>query len=256
MSCGIYKITNLINQKCYIGQSVDIERRWRQHKTAANNISSDCYNYPLQRAFRKYGIENFSFEILIECSVYELDEKEEFYINKFNSLSQFGYNQSRVEQGGTILTPENIEQIYLELQNNRDKNTDEIGQIFNVSGRTIRAINAGKSWHNEKYTYPIRPLYIGKQSKKGSQKNFCKKCKKEISYDSEYCLECFHIEQRIIERPSREELKQLIRNLPFTQIAKKYNVSDNAIRKWCKAENLPYKKSDINKISNENWKNI
>lgn len=59
--------------------------------------------------------------------------------------------------------------------------------------------------------------------------------------------------QRTVERPSREELKQLIRTKPFTQIGKIYGVSDNAIRKWCDFEKLPRKKNEINKYTDEEW---
>ena len=62
--------------------------------------------------------------------------------------------------------------------------------------------------------------------------------------------------RRCVDRPTREELKNLIRNKPFTQIAKLYNVSDNAIRKWCMAMDLPIKKSDINKLSDFEWEKI
>jgi hypothetical protein len=48
-------------------------------------------------------------------------------------------------------------------------------------------------------------------------------------------------------------LKKLIRTKPFTQIGKQFNVSDNAIRKWCVSENLPTKKTEINKYSDEDW---
>jgi uncharacterized protein YjcR len=55
---------------------------------------------------------------------------------------------------------------------------------------------------------------------------------------------------------TREELKKLIRIMPFTQIGQKFNVSDNAIRKWCDKYNLPHKSSEIKKISNDEWENI
>lgn len=83
--------------------------------------------------------------------------------------------------------------------------------------------------------------------------HYCKNCGKEISKGAAYCVECSQINQRTINRPTRDELKNLIRTLPFTQIAKKYNVTDNAIRKWCDVENLPRKKSDINAYSDEEW---
>ena len=55
---------------------------------------------------------------------------------------------------------------------------------------------------------------------------------------------------------TREELKELIRTKPFTQIGKQFNVSDNAIRKWCGKFNLPRKSTEIKEITDEEWKNI
>ena len=85
----------------------------------------------------------------------------------------------------------------------------------------------------------------------------CKKCGKNITrWSNGLCKECSHIAQRVCDRPSRKELKDLIRTIPFTQIAKKYCVSDNTIRKWCDAENLPRKVSEIKKYSDEEWEKI
>jgi len=85
----------------------------------------------------------------------------------------------------------------------------------------------------------------------------CKKCKRPLSTkDAEYCQTCIHEFQRKCEWPSREELKNLIRSMPFLQIGKKYNVSDNAVRKWCLNYGLPSKKKDIKAISDEDWENI
>ena len=82
---GIYKIENLINHKIYIGQSFHIERRWREHCfPSTKSIISD--------AIKKYGKENFSFQIIEECSIDDLDEKEIFYIKKFNCIVPNGYN--------------------------------------------------------------------------------------------------------------------------------------------------------------------
>ena len=89
---GIYKIINKINGKCYIGQSTQIEKRWSKHKNTSHNQTSKAYDYPLYRAFRKYGIENFSFEILEECSNLELNEKEKYWINYYNPEYNYQYN--------------------------------------------------------------------------------------------------------------------------------------------------------------------
>lgn len=66
---GIYKITNKINGNSYIGQSIDIENRWYKHEWASKSSKSREYNYSIHKAMRKYGIENFSFEIIEECNI-------------------------------------------------------------------------------------------------------------------------------------------------------------------------------------------
>lgn len=95
---GIYKITNLVNGKMYIGQSIDIYKRWREHKAISLNKESQAYNYPIYCAFRKYGFENFKFEVIEECSTDKLDEKEIYYIEKYNTFTLWknsnGYNQT------------------------------------------------------------------------------------------------------------------------------------------------------------------
>lgn len=69
----IYKITNNINGKIYIGQTIGaIEKRFAEHKNAAKN---GC-RYALHRVIRKYGIENFSIEEIEQCPIEELDNKE------------------------------------------------------------------------------------------------------------------------------------------------------------------------------------
>ena len=93
--CGIYKITNKINGKVYIGQSQDIYKRWYDHKKECRKKRKDIVLYC---AFTKYGIENFSFEIIEECALEELDDKEKFYIKKYNSYIDWentnGYNMT------------------------------------------------------------------------------------------------------------------------------------------------------------------
>ena len=86
---GIYKITNKINNFSYIGQSVQIEERFKEHKTKYNWMRET--NKRLYQAIQEFGIENFTFEILEECPSEELDSKEAFWIDYFNSKVD-GYN--------------------------------------------------------------------------------------------------------------------------------------------------------------------
>lgn len=90
---GIYKITNELNNKCYIGQSIDIYSRWKQHIYEVNHlrISNKIYN-----AIRKYGLENFSFKVIEECPLNfkQLDEAEQKWIAFYDSYNN-GYNMTK-----------------------------------------------------------------------------------------------------------------------------------------------------------------
>ena len=89
---GIYKITNLENDMCYIGQSVDLATRWKAHIKAGLGI--DSTNNKLYTAMKQSGVENFMFEILEECNRTKLNEQEKFWINYFHSDS-YGYNSTK-----------------------------------------------------------------------------------------------------------------------------------------------------------------
>lgn len=93
---GIYCITNLKNDKKYIGQSINIKQRLYAHKY---NLKKGIHgNNHLQSSFDKYGVENFKFEILLECEVEKLDEMEIAIIKKYDTTNdKKGYNH---EHGG------------------------------------------------------------------------------------------------------------------------------------------------------------
>lgn len=91
--CGIYKITNKENKLCYIGQAKKIRERWREHMKCGLGIDTPANN-KLYQAMKKEGIDNFTFEMLEECAIENLDEKEAFYINLYNSYD-YGYNSNR-----------------------------------------------------------------------------------------------------------------------------------------------------------------
>ena len=94
---GIYKITNKINGKIYIGQSVDIRRRWYEHKGKLGKPGAEEYYF--QKALKKYGIDNFTWEILEECEPDQLNEREQYYISLYRTYVGFddcnGYNLTR-----------------------------------------------------------------------------------------------------------------------------------------------------------------
>ena len=107
---AVYKITNLINQKSYIGSSIRVEKRWQQHRNNAFNPNDKKYNYPLYQAFRKYGLNNFSFTILKDnfLSIEEMQNYEKEMISQYNTLSPNGYNQT-INTSSNNIANENLQ---------------------------------------------------------------------------------------------------------------------------------------------------
>lgn len=245
---GIYKIENLINGKSYIGQSIDIERRFRAHRTRPFNENDRAYNSYFYRSIRKYGLDNFSFNILEECSVDELNEKEKFYIEKYNSYRN-GYNQ---DEGGTDaqhftkLNKNKVLEI-IEVLKSSYENSDTIGDEFGVTGRVIRAINTGKSCAIDGISYPIRPPLweIKHNNIKDEIKRPCAICGK-LTTNYKYCSsKCYEIGQRKTKRPEPLELARLIKENGFVNTGKMFGVDSNSIKKWCKSYNMPHLKNDL-----------
>lgn len=110
MSCGIYKITNIINNKIYIGKSIKIERRWSEHKAEINDLAKQNHLYC---AMRKYGIDNFHFEIIELCPENNttLSDREKYWINFYNSYEN-GYNETRGGEGQFQYKPSDIYKLW------------------------------------------------------------------------------------------------------------------------------------------------
>jgi group I intron endonuclease len=116
----IYKITNLVNGKIYIGQTKQKpERRWSRHKhNSKNNINGSL----IAKAIRKYGEENFTFETIdhAECTE-SLNKLEEKYINELNCLTPNGYNIEAYNIGDKIIS-EDTKTKLAKINTNKKKN--------------------------------------------------------------------------------------------------------------------------------------
>lgn len=101
---GVYKFTNKYNRKVYIGKSKCIEKRLGQHKrNARKGVKGYFYN-----ALRKYGIDGFDFEVLIECPVENLNYWEKFYIKYYcSNISEYGYNKTSGGDGAALFGEDN-----------------------------------------------------------------------------------------------------------------------------------------------------
>lgn len=241
---GIYKITSLIDGKIYIGQSTDVKRRFKEHLEKGQSVVS--------KEILKEGRENFLFEILEECLKSELNRRELFYFEKFKPFPPIGYN----EKPGT-------ERDYFDKRGNLSSKTinsiiedllegisiPKITEKYNLNRMTAYRINNGESYIQDGFSYPIQVL--SKPLKE------CPICGERMPSVKSFCsLGCAALGQQRVNRPSREGLKKEIRENTFVALGKKYGVSDNAIKKWCKAENLPFLKKEIKDYSDEEWRTI
>ena len=166
MTKAIYIITNIINNKQYIGQTVHPEKRWWEHCNRAKNNKD---SYPIHCAIKKYGEKNFTFKILEWTEDYDTREAE--LIKQYNTLTPNGYN---VIEGGhspimtgedhprNTLTDVEVNAIINDLQQNclTDR---QIAKKNNTTDKIIADINHGITHRCEYQKYPIR-------IKKGLQK--------------------------------------------------------------------------------------
>ena len=158
---GIYKITRKETGKSYIGQSNDITRRFKEH-IFKNEI-------PIDKAIQKYGKENFEFEILEECSLEELDEKERYWINYYNTYKGFGYNCSEggglnfgENNGRALITESDV--ISIRKAYNEHKNRKKVYESYKdkITFSTFASIWDGTSWKHimpEIYTEENKKYY-------------------------------------------------------------------------------------------------
>ena len=157
---GIYKITNLLNNKCYIGQSIQIEKRFAQHKSPYERNRHP--ELPLYKAIEKYGIENFSFEVIEECKQEELDEKEKFYIKHFQSMChQNGYN---ILAGGDTRAGENHARHKLTKEDvidirTRYKNLERCKEVEKLYADKIGPSGFSKVWKGETWKDIMPEVY-------------------------------------------------------------------------------------------------
>ena len=160
----IYKITNLINGKNYIGQTNNPKRREREHFCLTPSILEDNEGKILYNAILKYGAQNFSFEI-IEDKCEDYNEKEKFWIKELNTLKPNGYNMTEGGEEPPIFHGEehpmathNLEEIkkIKDLLANTKLSILEIAKQTNYSDSSIRRINSGMLWYEENTVYPIR----------------------------------------------------------------------------------------------------
>lgn len=129
----IYKITNNINNKIYIGKTIrSLEVRWREHQK--DFYSGKKNNLPLYAAMKKYGIEHFHIEIIEECQDNIVSEREKYWIEEFQSFKK-GYNATLGGDGKPYIDYDLVCLLYEQLQNQT-----KVAEKLNINRSTVRYI--------------------------------------------------------------------------------------------------------------------
>ena len=176
MSYGyVYVVRNDVNGKKYIGQTTrSVEERWKEHLR-----KTITYDHPFSRALRKYNEEDFSLEVLCECSCQEeLDTKEVYYIENLNTISPFGYNCTYGGVGGK-LSKETVRKISSSLigkthsdETKRKMSVSRTGKRNGMYGKEMSESTKNKISESLKgrYTGEFHPMYGKKHSEEAIDK--------------------------------------------------------------------------------------
>jgi len=159
----IYKITNKINGKIYIGQTTtSIKERMRKHIDKAKREQESLTG--IDCAIRKYGVDNFIVEQICECPNEDLNAQERYYISKYNTFIGDGYNLTEGGYAGSTLKFTSQEAIdkYSEL-----KNIKQVAKYFNCCEKTISNILHSNNIKIEKPICNIENLQKGKKFQEG-----------------------------------------------------------------------------------------
>lgn len=181
----IYKFTNKINGHCYIGQTNNLQKRYNGHKSESFNPKVSGYWLPLHCAIRKYGIDNFTYEIIEEIADGEsqdfVNEREKYFIQYYHSLKdENGYNvtlggdgcpkpplsyEEKLERS-KLFTGEEIKDIQQRLIN--DEEYDDIEKIYapKLKRTFLVNINTGTNFYNPDFNYPLKKNAKSKFSQK------------------------------------------------------------------------------------------
>lgn len=271
--CCVYKITNKLNNKVYVGQTRDVGRRLREHRRGYKNDSkwNEDYNSHLYRSIRKYGEENFKFEVIKECSLEELGYWEIYYMRMYNSLDRNkGYNRRGVKDDRGSVYEEKVYRLIEDLKECKILKKD-LELKYGVNRQSINGVNRGENYFVNGEEYPLRKLIessikkindgslngrdfkikVKNESRKGEEieiTNVCNDCGEEYFKSEGGCVsnKCGMKrkgkEYETIKEGERLK-EELIEEPNFLKVSKRYGISDNALRKRCGKYGIPHKTS-------------
>ena len=159
----IYCYTNKQNGKKYVGQTNNIKRRYRQHKEDSfTNYNDARYNQAIHCAIRKYGLDNFDFEILevLENKTSEeVNERETYWIREKSSLAPNGYNLKAIgeaNRGRNSSSLSDADKNEIRRRLREKESIREIAEDYLLSYSYVSQINTGERLFSESENYPLQ----------------------------------------------------------------------------------------------------
>lgn len=285
MKKDIYIIKNKINNKVYIGQADFAWKRWGSHLRDAKYKPKII----IDKAIKKYGEENFWYELL-ENQISNYDEKEKYWIEKFNSIIPNGYNVAVGGKGvgfginhviSSIKNQEILDLIIKDLREG-EKTFQDIAKEYKVGVAVIQGINAGTYYTNNNLKYPIREYFLSEKKLKrlfyslkyekdksiidiANEFDLSPSTVSEINQGKERWVSWnkYPLREGKVKNPlykNQEKIKELLKNtnLTYQEIARKYDVAIGSIQ----SINIGYSWHDnnidypIRKNGNPSYKNL
>jgi len=244
---GIYIIRNKINNKIYLGSSVNMNIRFIHHKgRLLNNMHKNSY---LQNSVNKYGIENFRFEIVCYCTTTEILEKEDYYLKFYNVCNPtIGYNINPSATGGTQFTKETIEKRTQSLKETyKKKSLDPNFKGYNTKANKTSFQKGIEVWNKGRKYNSTDHLKVPK--KKKADKTKLKEIIKEkqlpimvFDINKKYLKTFRYIEDLVLASQNDELIynNMILRNKEGRNGYNPNFLSNFNIRKSCNY-NIPYK---------------
>ena len=161
----IYCYTNLLNQHKYVGQTNNFNRRVREHRSCSFNPKASSYNDLIHKKIREYGENNFKIEvleILYTSNIEEVNEREQYWIQKLNTFrgNGKGYNSDlggNRKEYNSILSKEQLQEVKNKIKNG--VSYIDIQKEYNISASFISSINHGTYFKESDEEYPLFKYY-------------------------------------------------------------------------------------------------
>lgn len=214
--CGIYRITHKESGKSYVGLSVDIYARWKQHKSFARTGRKSA----IYSALSKYGVDAFTFDVIEECDKNSLEERERHWIAELNTVEN-GYNLTFGGESNKDVSQSTRQKMSLaqtgkkQSEETRQKRAEKLRGIKRTAEQNaaksalMRGVGKGRKLSDEARAKIGKPFLGKKHSEESKQKMSAAKVGKAFSDEHKQNLSKSHIGYKFSEERRQKHSEAL-----------------------------------------------